>query len=63
MGTLTHAGLQHHLTATALSVVQVALTLLIVLVTAVLLVPLIRARALMAAAGADRVHDAADFAD
>ena len=48
MGTLTHAGLQHHLTATALSVVQVALTLLIVLVTAVLLVPLIRARALMA---------------
>lgn len=48
MGALTHAGLQHHLTATALSVVQVALTLLIVLVTAVLLVPLIRARALMA---------------
>ena len=48
MGTLTHAGLQHHLTATALSVVQMALTLLIVLVTAVLLVPLIRARALMA---------------
>ena len=48
MGSLTHAGLQHHLTATALSVVQVALTLLIVLVTAVLLVPLIRARALMA---------------
>ena len=48
MGTLTHAGLQHHLTATALSVVQVALTLLIVLVTAVLLIPLIRARALMA---------------
>ncbi len=48
MGTLTHAGMQHHLTATALSVVQVALTLLIVLVTAVLLVPLIRARALMA---------------
>lgn len=47
MGTLTHAGLQHQLTATALSVVQVALTLLIVLVTAVLLIPLIRARAVV----------------
>lgn len=47
MGTLTHAGLQHELTATSLSVVQVALTLLIVLVTAVLLIPLIRARAVV----------------
>ena len=45
---LTHRGLQQHPTATALSVVQVALTLLIVPVTAVLLVPLIRARATMA---------------
>ena len=42
MGTLTH-----ELTATSLSVVQVALTLLIVLVTAVLLIPLIRARAVV----------------
>lgn len=47
MGTLTHAGLQHELTATSLSVVQVALTLLIVLVTAVLLIPLMRARAVV----------------
>ena len=48
MGTLTHAGLQHQLTATALSIVQMALTVLIVLVTAVLLVPLICARAVLA---------------